>query len=99
MLAAEQLATLDGLIGEWRATNPDRVVVGLVRFDDFAKRNQNAAARQRAGGSLKQIGDVATSVDAARLFGERTLWYAIRFAYLFGQQAELTRAGLPSWSC
>lgn len=36
------------------------------------------------------MADATRAVEEARLFGERTLWFAARYHYVLGQLAELT---------
>jgi hypothetical protein len=91
-LSRDQLRTLRSLIDAWRAENPDRTVVALVRFDEFAdeRKMSSLSLRGQARGLLKQVDGLIGSVDEARLLGERLIWFAGRFPYLLGEQAELT---------
>ena len=87
-----QLGTLKDLIDKWKAANPDRTVVSLVRFSEFtdSRRLPNANDRNSARNLILDLTDVTESVDQARLFGERALWYAGRYPYVLGEQSELS---------
>ena len=91
-LSATQLQELDRLANAWIASHPRQVLVSFVRLSDFASdRNELALAdRQMANGLLKEADEVTSAIDDARLLGERALWYAARYPYVIGQQAELT---------
>ena len=91
-LSAEQLEIVKQLIEDWKQHNSSRVVVSLVRFEDFADQRKSSrdAMRARAGGLLKEVEAATGAIDEARLLGERALWSAGRYPYLVGQQAELT---------
>jgi len=92
VLSEEQLQTVRGLVTAWIADNPDRTVVALVRFHEFADRRRisSASMRGKATGLLAEVTEVRGSVDEARLLGERLLWLAGRYPYLLGEQVELT---------
>jgi len=92
VLSEAQLTTLRGLVSAWIAENPDRTVVGLVRFDEFAdaRKISSLALRTKAQGLLKEVKEASMAVEDFRLLGERLLWYAGRYPYLLGEQAELT---------
>ena len=91
-LAAEQLRELDRLINAWIEAHPRQVLVSFVRLSDFASdRNElTLEDRKLAYGLLKEVDEVTSAIDDARLLGERALWYAARYPYVIGQQAELT---------
>jgi hypothetical protein len=91
-LSQDQLATVRRLIGEWIADHPDRTVVSLVRFADFADERMAArtASRREAGGLLREVSAATGAIDDARLLGERALWFASRYPYVLGEQTELT---------
>lgn len=86
------LDRLRALVAAWIERHPDRVLVSFIRLSDFAgERNQLTLAERRdAGGLLQQLDSVTEAVDGARLLGERALWYAARYPYAVGQQAEFT---------
>ncbi|MFM9168588.1 MAG: hypothetical protein ACKOTD_00290 [Phycisphaerales bacterium] len=86
------LDRLRALVAAWIERHPDRVLVAFIRLSDFAgERNQLTLAERRdAGGLLQQLDSVTEAVDGARLLGERALWYAARYPYAVGQQAEFT---------
>lgn len=86
------LRRLRGLIDAWIAAHPDQMLVSFVRLSDFAGSRNLLTLREReaAGGLLRELDDVTGAVDEARLLGERALWYAARYPYVIGQQAELT---------
>jgi hypothetical protein len=92
VLSQEQLNTLRGLINAWIAENPDRTVVALIRFDDFAdeRRISSASLRGQAQGLLREVSEASAAVEDVRLLGERLLWFAGRYPYVLGEQAELT---------
>lgn len=92
VLSKEQLDTLRGLVAAWVAENADRTVVALVRFNDFTdeRRISSAALRAEAHGLLREFSRVTAEVEDVRLLGERLLWFAGRYPYLLGEQAELT---------
>ena len=91
-LTAEQLRELDRLINAWIEAHPRQVLVSFVRLSDFASdRNElTLEDRKLAYGLLKEVDEVTSAIDDARLLGERALWYAARYPYVIGQQAELT---------
>lgn len=91
-LTSEQLGELDRLIAAWIAAHPKQVLVSFVRLSDFASdRNElTLEDRKLADGLLKEADEVTSAIDDARLLGERALWYAARYPYVLGQQAELT---------
>lgn len=86
----EHRRELETLIAGWIESNPDAMVVSLVRFDEFLNRNRSAGQRDSARGLLRDIGNAVAAVDEARLLAERSLWFAGRYPYLLGQQVELT---------
>lgn len=92
VLSAEQLTTLRSLIEAWIKENPDRTVVALVRFDEFAdeRKISSLTTRGKAQGLLKDVSQAVAVVDDTRLLGERLLWLAGRYPYLLGEQTELT---------
>jgi hypothetical protein len=92
ILSEDQLLTVRELIDAWIAENPDRTVVALVRFDEFAddRKLSSLSLRRKATGLLREVGDLTGAIDEARLLGERLLWYAGRYPYLLGEQTELT---------
>lgn len=92
ILSDDQLGTLRGLIRAWISANPDRTVVALTRFNDFAdeRRMSSASLRGEARGLLREVSEASAAVEDVRLLGERLLWFAGRYPHLLGQQAELT---------
>ena len=88
----EQLETLRGLIKAWITENPERTVVSLIRFNDFADERKlgSAALRGKAHGLLSEVSEASAAVEDVRLLGERLLWFAGRYPYLLGEQTELT---------
>lgn len=92
MLSEEQLKTLRGLIAAWIAENSDRTVVSLVRFSEFAdeRRISSRSLRGQAKGLLREVVETRATVDEALLLGERLIWFAGRYPYILGEQAELT---------
>lgn len=92
VLSPKQLNTLRGLVATWIEENPDRTVVALVRFNEFAdeRKISSLAARGKARGLLQEVGRAVAVVDDTRLLGERLLWFAGRYPYLLGEQTELT---------
>ena len=46
--------------------------------------------RGEARGLLREVSEASAAVDEARLLGERLIWYAGRYPFLIGEQAELT---------
>ena len=91
-LTAAQLRELDRLADAWIAAHPRQVLVSFVRLADFASdRNElTLEDRRLANGLLKEVDQVTSALDDARLLGERALWYAARYPFVIGQQAELT---------
>jgi hypothetical protein len=91
-LTDAQQQTLRGLIDAWIKANPDRSTVSFVRFAEFVdlRNDQTLSTRTDAQGLLREISEATATVDAARLLGERTLWFASRYPFVLGQQAELT---------
>jgi hypothetical protein len=92
VLSEDQVRTLHGLIDAWILENPDRTVVALVRFEEFAdeRRMSSLSLRGKAQGLLKEVSEATAVVDEARMLGERLLWFAGRYPYLLGEQTELT---------
>lgn len=91
-LTSAQLDELDRLVSAWMEAHPGQRLVSFVRLSDFASdRNElTLDDRQRADGLLREVSEVTSALDDARLLGERALWYAARYPYVIGQQAELT---------
>ncbi|MFM7809133.1 MAG: hypothetical protein ACKPEA_14585, partial [Planctomycetota bacterium] len=91
-LTDEQLRELDRLVEAWTRSHPRQVLVAFVRLSDFASdRNElTLEDRKLADGLLKEADEVTSALDDARLLGERALWYAARYPYVLGQQAEMT---------
>lgn len=91
-LTDEQLRDLNRLVEAWTHAHPRQVLVAFVRLSDFASdRNElTLEDRKLADGLLKEADEVTSALDDARLLGERALWYAARYPYVLGQQAELT---------
>ena len=92
LLSGSQQQILQRLVDSWIRSNPDRLVVELTRFEEFANaRNMpNLSDREEATGLLSDVGNAVTAIDDALLFGERAMWYAGRLSYILGEQAELT---------
>lgn len=92
VLSEEQLTELRSLIAAWIEANPDRTVVSLVRFEEFteARTLPQQEPRKRALKLLQDIGAATSAVEDVRLLGERLLWFAGRYPYVLGEQAELT---------
>ncbi len=92
LLSDEQIQTLHQLVDAWITQHPDRTVVALVRFNEFADERQisSLSLRRQATGLLRQVTEATGAIDDARLLGERMLWYAGRYPYVLGEQAELT---------
>lgn len=92
ILSKDQKSVLRRLIDTWLENNPDRIVVELTRFDEFANARHipNLTDREEASGLLSDVADAVSAIDDALLFGERSLWYAGRMSYILGEQAELT---------
>lgn len=91
-LSPAQLGELDRLIAAWIAAHPRQMLVSFVRLADFAgDRNElTLADRELAHGLLREVEQVTSAIDDVRLLGERALWYAARYPFVVGQQAELT---------
>jgi hypothetical protein len=92
LLSGSQQQMLRRLVDTWIRSNPDRLVVELTRFNEFANaRNMpNLSDREEATGLLSDVGNAVTAIDDALLFGERAMWYAGRLSYILGEQTELT---------
>ncbi|WP_432698378.1 hypothetical protein ACQUQP_08560 [Marinobacterium sp. YM272] len=92
LLSPDQQATLRSLIDAWLEENPDRLVVELIRFDEFADARGMPQKQQRdaAVGLLEEINDAVSAIDEALLFAERAMWYTGRLTYIVGEQAELS---------
>lgn len=92
ILKPEQRDTVRGLIDAWIEANPDRMVVSLVRFDEFTdeRRTESESRRRLAGNLIIDLDSATSTVDDARLLGERVLWFSGRYPYVLGEQAELT---------
>jgi hypothetical protein len=92
VLSKEQLRTLRRLIDAWIAENPNQTVVSLVRFNEFVDERKISSLEMRgeAHGLMEKFDLAIATVDETRLLGERLLWFAGRYPYLFGEQTELT---------
>lgn len=92
ILKPEQLQTVRDLVNAWTETNADRMVTSLVRFDEFTdeRRTENEARRHLAGSLIIDLDSATSTVDDARLLGERVLWFSGRYPYVLGEQMELT---------
>jgi hypothetical protein len=92
LLSVEQRSTLRSLIETWLRDNPDRIVVELVRFQEFADERYISSLNDRAAASglLREVGEAVSAIDDVRLYGERALWYSGRLIYILGEQMELT---------
>lgn len=92
VLSAAQIDELRVLIDNWVAENADQTVVSFVRFDEFLDERSVAEAetRGRASKLLREWRATVTAVEDAILFGERAIWFAGRYPYILGEQAELT---------
>ena len=92
VLSDDQMRTLRALIDAWIAENPERTVIALVRFNEFSdeRRLSSLALRREAHGLLREVSEASAAVDEARLLGERLFWFAGRYPYVLGEQAELT---------
>ena len=92
LLSDSQRLTLRRLIDRWIEENPDKIVVELTRFDEFAdnRRASNSDDREEAAGLLKEVGQAVGAIDNALMFGERVLWYSGRLTYILGEQTELS---------
>ncbi len=87
----EDQQTLRGLIDAWVQANPDRTVVAFVRFEEFTDARRSPADRRtHAASLLRELDQASTAVDNARLLGERLIWFAGRYPFVLGEQAELT---------
>ena len=91
-LSIDQRTELERLIQAWIESHAQRKLVAFVRFSDFASERNNLTLvdRQRAESLLREVDQVTAAIDDARMLGERALWYAARYPYVLGQQAELT---------
>ena len=92
VLTGDQLRTLRSLIDAWIAENPERTVIALVRFNEFSdkRRVSSLALHGEAISLLREVSEASAAVDEARLLGERLFWFAGRYPYVLGEQAELT---------
>ena len=91
VLSEAQIGSLRQLVENWKEAHPDRMVVSLVRFDEFTKaRRLSTASRESATGLLASVKNTGAAIEDVKLLGERVLWFAGRYPYLLGQQAELT---------
>jgi hypothetical protein len=92
LLSVEQRATLRNLVEAWLRDNPDRLVVELIRFQDFGDERYISRLNDRAAASglLREVGEAVSAIDDVRLYGERALWYSGRLIYILGEQMELT---------
>lgn len=87
-----QEGELHELIAQWIEEHPDQVVVSSVRFANFTKSRHmsTVGAREIASGLLSEVQNASAAVEHARLFGERAMWFASRYPWVIGQQAEVT---------
>lgn len=92
VLTDAQEKSLRALIDEWIRENPESITVAFVRFKELVnlRREDPLTNRAVAEGLLREVSKASVSVDAARLLGERTLWYAARYPIVLGQQVEST---------
>ena len=92
VLSKEQEDTIRQLIAAWIEENPDRMIISMVRFDEFAQERMISSAllRGKAAGLLSEVTDATAAIDDARLLGERLRWFAGRYPILVGAQVEDT---------
>ncbi len=92
VLSESQQKTLRSLIEAWIKANPDRFTVSFVRLDEFVdiRNDQTLSTRADATALLREVAEASAAVDGARLLGERAVWFASRYPFILGQQAETT---------
>jgi hypothetical protein len=91
VLNASQQEELKELIRDWLATNPGRIAVEWVRFQDFANkaREVEQARAKRARGLLGNVKSAAQTADQAMLLAERALFLSHRLPFLLRLHVRL----------
>jgi hypothetical protein len=96
-LTPAQLEELRGLITNWRAKNPEVVLVGFVHFAEFAQSaGVSAEARKKPGSlfgligldPLAELDPAVRQIEQSRLLAERAIFYMQRVPYLMDLQTE-----------
>jgi hypothetical protein len=91
VLSPNQKESLQKVISEWHEKHPNQIDVETVRLSAFSSETgaQAAGLSEDVGGLFTSVQQSTQSVDAARLFAERALYYAQRIPFLFRYNARL----------
>jgi hypothetical protein len=97
ILGSAQLDELKGLITDWRAKNPQVLLVGFVHFSEFAQAAGWSPEARSAPGSLfgligldplAGLDPAVKQIEQTRLLAERVIFYMQRMPYLLDLQTE-----------
>ena len=97
VLTPEQVKELEQLIVDWRARNPNVLLVGFVHFSEFAQAAGWSSTARSAPGSvfgligidpLAGLDPAVKQIEQTRLLAERVIFYMQRAPYLFDLQTE-----------
>lgn len=89
-LNAQQMAEVHQMIRDWRADNPDVLVVSYIRFNDFASLRSASPLVERAthSGFIVDLSGAEQAVDKTLLLAERVLHYSQRLPWIMEWQFE-----------
>lgn len=91
VLDPQQRSMLQSVISAWRNKHPEQINVETVRLSAFSTEAGAKAGGldQNVGGLFASVQQSTQTVDSARLFAERALYYSERAPFLFRLQARL----------
>ena len=91
LLNNEQQEELNGIIVNWRRSNPEVLYFSYLRFHDFAapRKTSTLAQSRQISGIFRSVQQATQEVEEARLLAERTLFLATRMPLLAGYFADI----------
>ncbi|MFL5813590.1 MAG: hypothetical protein ACJ763_08435 [Bdellovibrionia bacterium] len=91
VLSPSQKQTLQNVISEWREKHPNQIDVETIRLSAYSTEAGAKAAglSTDVGGLFSSVQQSTQSVDSARLFAERALYYAQRIPFLLRYNSKL----------
>jgi hypothetical protein len=94
----DQIATLKGLIHDWRSRHPDTVAVDFVRLAELgdARKVQNLIDAGRPGGMLAPVKEANRNIEEMRMLAERLVFMATRMQMMVSLQVEMASAKLAA---